>query len=334
MPEFSRREALLVAGAAAVSAHLPAVARSQPASPKPGPAQDQPPGFYRFKVGAIDAVVFHDGATAMSPVQPTFAPEGSADAVKQTLTDAFLPADRVPVQFSVLAVKAAEGWVLLDAGFGPGAPAPVLGRLIDNMAAAGLKPADIAAVIISHAHGDHINGLVHQGQLVFPNARVVINKAEHDFWMNTGPEGLNNANSEADRKATIESARRALVAAKSKLELVAPGDRVFKQIDLVGSAGHTPGHISAFVNDGSASLCAIGDLAHHHVLMFAHPEWTVRFDVNPKAAAAARKTMFDRLAADKTRVFGFHLPWPGLGRIGRHGEGYWWASEPWAWSAQ
>jgi glyoxylase-like metal-dependent hydrolase (beta-lactamase superfamily II) len=342
MSTFSRREALAAAGLSAAALALPRAARAQaaasppapPAPPsRPGPAQDQGVGYYRFKVGSLDALALSDGQTSVSPAHPLFAPEGTPEEVRKTLEEVFHPGDRVSIEFNILAVKAAEGWVLFDAGFGVETRGPTLGRLTENLAAAGLKPADIAAVVISHAHGDHLAGVLAAGKPAFPNARVLISKAEHDFWMNASVDQINPAQPAEQRQGAIDSTRKNLDAIRPKLELIAPGDKLFKQIEFVDTTGHTPGHLSAIIADGNASLCAMGDLAHNHVLMFARPEWTVGFDVSPKAAVAARKKMFDRLAADRTRVFAFHLPWPGLGRIGKHGEGYWWAQEPWSWKA-
>lgn len=341
MTDLSRRDAIMLAGASTLALSLPRAARAQAqpakaqpeAAARPGPAQDQGAGFYRMKVGSLDAITFTDGFAQLQQIQPTFAPEATPEELKQTLADALEPTDRLSLNFNLVAVKAAEGWVLFDAGFGPGARSPALGRLLENMAAAGLKKEDISAVFITHAHGDHLAGVLSDDQPTFPNARVVIGKTEHDFWMNATLDQLNPASPEDTRRGAIESTRKTLSAIKPKLELVAPGDKLFKQIEFIDTSGHTPGHLSALIADGSDSLCVVGDVAHHHVLMFAKPDWSFGFDVSPKAAVAARKKAFDRFAADRTRLSIFHLPWPGLGRIGKHGTSYWWAPEAWSWKA-
>jgi len=116
-----------------------------------------------------------------------------------------------------------------------------------------------------------------------------------------------------------------------KVELVKGGDRVIEGLELIDTPGHTAGHMSVVISDGDERVAAMGDLAHDHVIMFANPAWTVAFDADKAAAVATRKRMFDRFAADRTRVFGYHMPWPGLAHVRRMGEGFEWVPEAWSW---
>jgi glyoxylase-like metal-dependent hydrolase (beta-lactamase superfamily II) len=339
-PELTRREVLALGGAAAAGSVLARPALAQPAAeskvntpPATTAAPAQAPGFYRFKVGSLEAIALSDGFGSISPVHPMFAPEATPQQVSDALAAVMQPTDRLAIQFNILALKAAEGWVLFDTGSAQNPPKGTTGKLLANLAAAGLKPADIAAVVFSHLHGDHLQGAVINAQPTYPNARYFLSKAEHDFWMSAKPEQLNPAMPADARQGAIAGTQKALAALKGKLELVNGGDKVFKSIEFVNTFGHTPGHLSSIITDGRDTLCNMADLAHNHVLMFHNPGWTVAFDVDPKAAAATRRSMFDRLSADKARVMAYHLPWPGLGRIGKHGDGYWWAAEEWQWGA-
>ena len=81
------------------------------------------------------------------------------------------------------------------------------------------------------------------------------------------------------------------------------------------------------------SLFHFVDLAHHHTLMFTDPGWNIAFDHNPDQAIDTRKKLFAQLAATNERAYGFHLPWPGIGRVAAHGKGYIWEPERWSWGS-
>jgi serine O-acetyltransferase len=113
--------------------------------------------------------------------------------------------------------------------------------------------------------------------------------------------------------------------------LIGAGAKILGNIDLVDSPGHTPGHMSAIVHDGADQVAAMADVAHNRYIMFDKPEWTVAFDVDPAMAVKTRRTLFDRFAADNTKVFGYHMPWPALARITKRGDGYEWTTEDLRW---
>jgi hypothetical protein len=75
------------------------------------------------------------------------------------------------------------------------------------------------------------------------------------------------------------------------------------------------------------------DVAHHHTLMFTNLGWNIAFDHDPDQAMNTRKQLFAQLADSGERAYGFHLPWPGIGRIARNGSGYRWIGERWSWGS-
>ena len=347
---ISRRGVMQFAGIAAAGAMLPRATRAgeraplalseplgKPTAPAAAPPA-QPPGFYRFKIGGLSAVVLSDGFAKIGPIHPMFAAEAnSKDEVDRTLEMNFHPTDAVNVEFNVLCVKIGPEIILIDSGSGSGAKGTT-GKLAGNLAAAGIRPEQITAVVVSHAHGDHISGLVDGERLTYPNARIFMNKVEHDFW--AGSPDLATSRLGADqRKGMIAGAQRTLAQVKPKLELVKGGDKIVGGLELVDTPGHTPGHLTVIIADGKDQLVAIGDLAHNHVIMFDRPSWTVAFDVDPKMAAETRKKMFERFTADRARILAYHLPWPGLGHISSLGHrprmesGYAWVIEPWSWQS-
>lgn len=327
-PVVSRRDLFRAAGAAGIGLSL--LPRELRADDR---VADSPAvsGAYRFKIGTIEAVSFSDGHARMSPVHPLFAPEATKEELDAVLAENFQPTDHIDFAFNVLALKTGSDVVLIDTGNGPGGP--TTGKLAERLAAAGISASSVTGVIISHAHPDHLFGAVDASdQPVFPNARVFVNKVEHDFWT-TNPDLSGIKMPDEVKKVWTSGAQRVFKAISSKLELVKPGDRTFNGLELVGTSGHTPGHLSVAITSGTEGLFATGDLAHNSVVMFARPEWTVAFDADPKLAVESRKKQFDRIASERLRVYGYHMPWPGVGHIRRDARGYEWVPEAWSWDA-
>jgi len=341
---LSRRQAFAVAGfstagllLARSAAAKPGTAPVAPAA-KPAPASSASPsfanatGFYRTKLGELPMIVASDGTMDIAPMQPLFAPEASAAEFEKAMTESFHDPRNANFQFNNLCVKMGAETVLFDMGTGaPPAADSTTGRLSANLAAAGIKPEDITVVLISHAHFDHLGGaLLANGQPRYPNARHIISKNEHDFWTNN-PDLKNVALPPEGKTEWIKNAQLQLAGIRSKLELVKPGDKLLPGLEILDAAGHTPGHLAYSLSSGTESLFIANDLMHNRTVMFTNPEWTIGFDTDAKQAVASRKKFFDRAASDRSRVFAYHLPWPGFGHIGRAGSGYRWNIEPWAW---
>ncbi len=337
---LSRRHAIGVIGgslgAAALAGRAGAEpsAKAAPAKPVAGGAMGakagQTSGFYRFKIGAVEAISLSDGSGSIAPVQPLFAPEATPAEVNTLLTERFLPTDKIAVQYSVLCVKIGAETVLIDTGNGSGGGEET-GHLVRNLAGAGISPDAITGIIISHAHGDHVGGLLDaSGVKVFPNAECFITKTERDYWAD--PNLIPAARVPAEwKKGFAANARKALDGIKDRLELVESSQTLMGGLKLIDTHGHTPGHVSVLIDGGSESLLALSDTTHNATLLFRRPDWTVGFDEDPVNAVASRKRLFDRAAGDRLRCFGYHLPWPSVGHIALLGESYEWVPEPWQW---
>ncbi len=325
----SRRDVFRIAGAAGIA--LAVKGASAPALTfAAGQKGPQSPGFYRFSIGDIEATVVSDGSLSFQPIQPVWAPEAKKEDIEAMLSAAFLPADRLSLAVNVLAMRIGDGVFLVDTGAG-GLFGPSLGKMKENLAAAGIDPGKVTAVILSHAHGDHFGGLLGpEGKPTYPNAAIYANKTEIGYWTGPDPDVSKLRIPEENKKVFVANARKYLSAFKDRLQPVTPGQKILEgRVEIVEAPGHTPGHIAVQIVSGKESLLHLADTVHHYILMFAHPEWTSAFDSDPQMAAATRKKVFERAASDRTRVLGYHLPFPGIGHVRAAKEGFEWIPEPW-----
>jgi glyoxylase-like metal-dependent hydrolase (beta-lactamase superfamily II) len=138
---------------AAISALLMSVAAAS-ADAAPAAAQFQP-----FKIGSYNAVALKDGGLEEPVDGKSFVVGQPNQAVAAVLKAGGAPADRFELSIQPLLVHAGSQVLLFDTGAG-GFFGGVAGKLPDSMKAAGEKPASVTDIFISHAHGDHIGGLV------------------------------------------------------------------------------------------------------------------------------------------------------------------------------
>ena len=282
------------------------------------------PGFYRFRIGRLEAIAFNDGAVTSPVAQSRFGREVPVEETVALLRDAFLPITHLHNQFNVLLVRMGAELVLFDSGCGT-TLGPAAGRLRAQMAAAGVAPEQVTAVILSHAHRDHFGGLIdaETKQLVFRNATHFVGRGEFDFWTGTSPHVSTLRLPESGREGMVKGARGALEAEalRGKWQLIAPGERLVDGLEIVDAAGHTPGHLGFMISSGGDQLLHFVDAANHHVLAFVRPDWPFVFDVQPEVAMATRRRLLDRAVEDRLRVFGAHMPFPALGHVKRRGVG-------------
>ena len=65
-----------------------------------------------------------------------------------------------------------------------------------------------------------------------------------------------------------------------------------------------------------------GDALTHPIISFQYPQWKPVADHVPDQAVETRKKLLDRLATDRSKLIGYHLPFPGLGRVERKDGAY------------
>ena len=222
-----------------------------------------------------------------------------------------LSTDQFTPECNVTLYQDGENTVLFDVGAGADFMSSA-GDLVDNLDAVGVATDDITHVIFTHAHPDHIWGLLDDfDDLMFPDAAYHIGRAEWDYWWN--PETVNTI---GDARATFAvGAKRRLEMLEDNIHFFDAGDEVLSGIAAVASHGHTPGHMSFEVRSGSDSAMVIGDAIGNHHVQFHHPEWISGSDQDGELGVASRKMLLDRLAAEQMQAIGFHLPGGGMGRV-------------------
>jgi glyoxylase-like metal-dependent hydrolase (beta-lactamase superfamily II) len=242
-----------------------------------------------------------------------------------------MPKDKVSIQFGPLVINSGGKLIVLDTGNGPGAFASskgAVGQFATNMAAAGFDPKNVDMVVISHFHGDHINGLLNaEGTLAFANAEVLVPSVEWKYFMDDGEM----AKQTGERMPGVfKNARRVFEAGlKKKVTPYEWGKEVAPGLLAVETAGHTPGHTSYVMSSGSGKVFIQSDVTNIPYLFAANPGWHAFFDQDPAMAETARRKTYDMLVADKLQVQGFHYPFPGLGNVEKDGSGYRVIPAPW-----
>jgi glyoxylase-like metal-dependent hydrolase (beta-lactamase superfamily II) len=278
---------------------------------------DPAQGFHKYKVGAIEVTAVYDGIWE-KPHDPAFIKNASVEDTKAALGKAGLPTDFVSIPLTVLVLTVNGRHILVDSGSG-GQWQPTAGKLHANMKSAGIDPTTISTVLISHFHPDHIFGLMARdtNAPVYPNAEIIVSAAEYKWWTEPGrvdalPEG---------RKPLGRRINAAFPTWKN-FKLVEGENEVAPGVRLVNAPGHTPGHAAFHVSSGNQQLMISGDTAYVPALLAPHPEWQGAYDQDGPLAVTTRKTLLDRVIAEKMLVCGAHFPFPGAGTFAKDGAGY------------
>ncbi len=265
---------------------------------------------HRFKHGGFDVMVVSDGH--MTVRTSLLAPGAPEPERTQMLKQANQTGERYDSPTNVALIRAASDLIMIDAGAGPNFM-PTTGKLVDNLASAGIDAGQITKIVFTHGHPDHLWGVIDDlDELQFPNASYFVSASEWKYW--TGDDAFRGLSE--DRHNFIPGARRSFARIKEKLALLKPGEEIAPGLRAVDTAGHSPGHISIEAAGGDGLIIG-GDAITHFLLSFRHPDWPSQGDQDQDRAAHTRRGLLDRLAIDKTKLIGFHLPYPGLGYVER-----------------
>jgi len=295
----------------AVTAHA-AAAAAAPATPV---AQ-----FQAFKIASYSAVALKDGALQMPNDGKSFVVGQSNEAVGAALKEGGAPADHFEFSIQPLLVLAGKHVLLFDTGVGNWY-GDLGGKLMDSMKAAGEKPAGVTDIFISHAHGDHIGGLITpSGALAFLNATIHMSAPE---W-----KWLSNLTETQAKNMAIQHVSAFVSTIKPKVMPFEPGANLLPGIvKAVELKGHTPGHSGYLIGQGPDSVLVFGDAMHSFVISVGKPAWQVAFDSDQQLGSATRVALVSDSAASGQRLYSEHFPFPGIGKIVKSKDGTVWQPE-------
>ncbi|SFI11465.1 MBL fold metallo-hydrolase [Bradyrhizobium sp. Gha] len=308
--------AALVGGAALTEV---VAARSEAKEPK---SDKQVPSYCRFALGEAQVTVVSDGPLPLGDPSESFLGVPKEEVVRM-LDKSFLPTKEVVLEQNAPVVNFGNELVLFDTGMGSLKQfGPTTGRLKSSLAAAGIALEDIDAVVCSHAHWDHIGGIWgDDNKPTFPNAQIYISQTDYDFWTDKSKLG-------GDLDGLVKAAIHNLPPVRDRIVFFKDGEQLLPGVHAIASPGHTLGHHCFMIESAGKSFCYVGDLTHHPVLLFEKPRMEFLFDTDSKLSVKSRVRVLDMLAANRTPLMSYHFPWPGLGHVGKNGDGFRYYPEP------
>lgn len=276
--------------------------------------------LHRFRHGDFDVAVLSDGQFDLPA--SIVAPDASAEEWVDIASRGGGNGAAITARCNIPLIATANDLILFDVG-GGGKFALTEGLLEKSLVEAGHSPSAVTKVLLTHAHPDHIWGMLRpDGSLRYPNATYYLSKAEMDFWMDPDfrskmPDFLH---------AFAAGSQRDLSAVRDRIVLVEDEDEVVSGIHAIATPGHTPGHLS-YALSGPDTLVVTGDVVTNDIVSFEHPGWRFGNDTDKPAAAETRKRFVDRAALERLRLLGYHFAYPGLGRVESTGTSFRFAPE-------
>jgi len=270
----------------------------------------------QLSLGDIQLDVVSDGSLTL-PSGFIFDPMPK-DALAPILQKYALSDDFLTPPCNITLMRQDDRVILFDVGSGADF-APNSGVLLDSLDALGVAPEDVTDVVFTHAHPDHLWGLLdYFDDPLFTEASYMIGAVEWDYWMNP-----NTVDEIGEARASFAvGAQRRLAMIEDNITLFKDGDEILPGVAARASYGHTPGHMALEVRNGSEAVMILGDSIGNHHVAFEKPEWISGSDQDGEMAAQTRLSLLDQLHAEKTRIIGFHLPSNGIGYVDKIASGY------------
>lgn len=271
-------------------------------------------GWHRFRLGAFEGTVVWDGYIHHG--YETFFPNAPAEEMARLQAQYLLPSDHIPMDLNPVVMNTGDRLWLIDAGMGPTVTwwGETMGRLLPNLAAAGIAPEQVDAVLMTHLHPDHCFGLIDAaGNAAFPNATLYVSDADWAEWT----DEANLSRKDTHHADWTEGALKAVAPYRDRLVIFAAGDRIAPGITTFSVKGHAAGMVAYIFESEGAKMAFTGDACHHQVYDPHHPEWFfhMAYDTSPEEGAASKRAIFDKCVAEGISYHGYHFPYPGMGTI-------------------
>ncbi|OBB19356.1 MBL fold metallo-hydrolase [Mycolicibacterium elephantis] len=270
------------------------------------------PSRYAVRIGDIDVLVISDGVLPIT--SKTMATNADAAEFGQWLDERFLPADVLDWPLNVIVVRSADRTILVDAGLGLEFPDfPRAGQLARRMEAAGIEPAAVTDVVLTHLHMDHVGGLLTDGlkERFRPDLQIHVASREAEFW--ESPDF-----SRTEMPAPVPDVLRRVAAQfldeyRGQMRTFETEYEVAPGVLVTRTGGHTPGHSIVRLASGGDRLTFAGDAVF--APGFDNPEWHNGFEHDPEESAHVRIDLLRELAATGESMVATHLPFPSVCRV-------------------
>jgi glyoxylase-like metal-dependent hydrolase (beta-lactamase superfamily II) len=278
------------------------------------------PTVYQFKLGDFTITNILEGYAHREDLHPQTGTNVTAEEIEAVATAHHLPFPQFEHQFIPSLVDTGDKLIALDPGFGDRSPQPLAGKYNERLADAGYDVNDVDIVVVTHCHPDHIGNLTTKdGDLRFPNAEIVFGETEFAFWKK-------GENIPDFRPPTLNMFNEVCLPLEDQARYVKPGDDIVSGVRAVDAFGHSAGHMAYHVESNGQNLMIMSDTVAHFAVSISHPEWHFAMDDDPEAAVVSRKRVLETVSSEKMLAIGFHMPFPSVGYIDKHGDGYKWVA--------
>ena len=261
----------------------------------------------KIKLGAFEIIALHDASIVMDA---KLLKNADAGIIRK-----YMPDGNLPASINTFVVKTGRHTVLIDSGLGTGSPRK--GKTIEALKNAGISPSSIDIALITHAHADHIGGLIIDGTAAYPNAKLYISKDELSTFDDAAFHAMND-----DAKKYYQTAHNLLTVYKNRIETIIPGKTIVDGISSVDLAGHTKGQVGYLIRSGNETFLMFGDLLHISAIQFPHPEICLVYDADIAKASEVRRATLAKASSENILVAGSHIQFPGIGRVSTSTTGF------------
>lgn len=284
--------------------------------------QQQIPGVYHRRIGDILVTTLSDGTLERTNEMMLGVP---TDEGQRWLGAAFR--STFILSINAFLIYSGSRLALVETGSGHYL-GPAAGHLLANLKAAGVSPADIDTILLTHMHPDHSAGLtdLETGKAHYPNAELVVHENEPKHWL--FDDAAMARGTEREKKLMFQQAREQTMPYRQRMRTFTKGE-VFPGVTAIPAHGHTPGHTAYLIESGGERMMIWGDVVHMPEVQVPRPEISMVVDTDPTAAAATRRRVFDMVASERLLVTGMHLHFPGFGHIAKDGATYRFVPEAW-----